>query len=363
MGRARSDPRAQRQVYNYFVSERKVIHLIAVSDLTNIANILNILVHRLTMKKKRMMLYNAMVLILFHISTMEALFFRTGPVNCIVTEWSEWSKPLSFGLVERHRKILRPAENGGNPCPPTSEKLTVREHPTVNQTAEHFARKFVTNRRHMTYSAYTESMGRILPRDLLIIMDSSGSVSPAEFQQSKQAMAEVIKIICGDVGQSFQDNRIAAIHYSDFVYEDFPFNKSYLEEEVAYNIRQIPKHSGSTCTGDAFNYARVVMLKPEKGMRPDSQSIKDVLILTDGNSNCGSKVKIAADRLKKVANVYALAIGMWQKQRSEIKSYASSPAEDHLFSLKYFSDLPDFMEGVRTYSQQVYCVPFFGQMV
>lgn len=76
---------------------------------------------------------------------------------------------------------------------------------------------------------------------------------------------KVIKIICGDVGQSFQENRIAAIHYSDFVYEDFPFNQSYLEEEVAYNIQQIPKHSGSTCTGDAFNYARVVMLKPEKG--------------------------------------------------------------------------------------------------
>lgn len=32
---------------------------------------------------------------------------------------------------------------------------------------------------------------RILPRDLLIIIDSSGSVSPAEYEQSKQAMAEV----------------------------------------------------------------------------------------------------------------------------------------------------------------------------
>ncbi|GAB1598869.1 collagen alpha-1(XII) chain-like, partial [Argonauta hians] len=317
---------------------------------------------RQKMRKKRMVQFNILLLIMLYINKSTGLFFRTGPVNCVVTEWSEWSKPRSFGLVERHRKILRPAESGGTPCPPTAEKLTVREHPTVNQTAEHFAHKFVTNRRRLTYTkTFIDPIERILPRDLLIIMDSSGSVSPAEFQQSKDAMAEVIKLICGDVGQSFQDNRIAAMHFSDFVYEDFPFNKSFLEEEVAYNIRQMPKHSGSTCTGDAFNYARVVMLKPEKGMRPDSQSIKDVLILTDGHSNCGSKVKIAAEKLKKVANVYALAIGMWQKQRDEIRSYASSPAEDHLFSLKYFSDLPDFMEGVRAYSQQVYCVPFFGQ--
>ena len=76
---------------------------------------------------------------------------------------------------------------------------------------------------------------------------------------------QVVKLICGDIGPSFQENRVAAIHYSDFVYEDFPFNKSFLVEEVVNNIRKIPKNSGSTCTGDAFNYARVVMLQPEKG--------------------------------------------------------------------------------------------------
>lgn len=75
----------------------------------------------------------------------------------------------------------------------------------------------------------------------------------------------MVKLICGDIGQSFQDNRVAAIHYSDFVYEDFAFNTSFLVEEVVNNIHHIPKNSGSTCTGDAFNYARVVMLQPEKG--------------------------------------------------------------------------------------------------
>ena len=99
------------------------------------------------------------------------------------------------------------------------------------------------------------------------------------------------------------------------------------------------------------------------GMRSNSESIKDVLILTDGFSNCGSKVRVASERLKRVANVYALAIGMWQKQKSEIESYTSWPTADHLFSLKYFNDLPNFLEGVRLYSQYVYCVPFFGQQL
>ncbi|KAB0799833.1 hypothetical protein PPYR_07713 [Photinus pyralis] len=47
------------------------------------------------------------------------------PVDCMVTEWSEWS-PCSAscgtGYTQKQRMIKRPAENGGKPCPNKLEK-------------------------------------------------------------------------------------------------------------------------------------------------------------------------------------------------------------------------------------------------
>ena len=39
------------------------------------------------------------------------------PLPCIVSDWSEWSKPDVTGTIYRHRMMTRPPLNGGKECP------------------------------------------------------------------------------------------------------------------------------------------------------------------------------------------------------------------------------------------------------
>ena len=39
------------------------------------------------------------------------------PLDCIVGDWTAWSKPDQTGTITRIRKQLRPSVNGGEECP------------------------------------------------------------------------------------------------------------------------------------------------------------------------------------------------------------------------------------------------------
>ena len=89
--------------------------------------------------------------------------------------------------------------------------------------------------------------------------------------------------------------------------------------------------------------------KPEKtlfslsfflGSRNDPNVKREVLILTDGKSNCGPNAVQAAKGLQQVADVYALVIGSpASKDQREIESYVSQPVSSHLFATPNFQDL------------------------
>lgn len=55
----------------------------------------------------------------------QAVDFYGPSVDCMVTEWSQWSQcstTCGTGYSEKIRMIKRPAENGGKPCPKRLEK-------------------------------------------------------------------------------------------------------------------------------------------------------------------------------------------------------------------------------------------------
>ena len=41
----------------------------------------------------------------------------TVPLPCIVSDWTEWSKPDATGSTFRWRFVTRPSLNGGKECP------------------------------------------------------------------------------------------------------------------------------------------------------------------------------------------------------------------------------------------------------
>lgn len=96
-------------------------------------------------------------------------------------------------------------------------------------------------------------------------------------------------------------------------------------------------------------------------MRTDGKVKQEVLILTDGQSNCGGDAIEAAKQLQDTADVFALVIGNFSASGvDELTKYVSEPISKHLFAVK---QLQDFRILVETVAEDiahggVVCAPF-----
>lgn len=50
-------------------------------------------------------------------STGTALLFGNRKIDCLVSQWTDWSEPYGFGTISRERVVLRYPQNGGEACP------------------------------------------------------------------------------------------------------------------------------------------------------------------------------------------------------------------------------------------------------
>lgn len=66
----------------------------------------------------------------------------------------------------------------------------------------------------------------------------------------------------------------------------------------------------------------------------------EVLVLTDGQSNCGKRLSTVLPRLHAKATVFGLMIGRFSSRgKKELTSYVSEPKPDHLFAVDNYQDL------------------------
>lgn len=92
-------------------------------------------------------------------------------------------------------------------------------------------------------------------------------------------------------------------------------------------------------------------------MRTRTDVTQEILILSDGGSNCGGDAIAAAMDLNSKAEVYALVIGTPSaSEQQELTSYVSTPSSDHLFSVLNYEDLETLVNDIQSYNLQ--CVPF-----
>lgn len=78
-------------------------------------------------------------------------------------------------------------------------------------------------------------------------------------------------------------------------------------------------------------------------------TVKDTLIVTDGQSNCGIDIRRAASELQHASNVFALGVGIAGKvkARDEVKSVVSMQDPHHIFSLAKFADFKAMVENLK----------------
>ncbi|KAH3867899.1 hypothetical protein DPMN_031036 [Dreissena polymorpha] len=94
-------------------------------------------------------------------------------------------------------------------------------------------------------------------------------------------------------------------------------------------------------------------------MRNSTDVKQEVLILTDGQSNCVGNVTSAALKLQEKADVFGLMIGInTQSGMNELTNYVSYPKNKHLFAIEGFQALEALVNEIEKQVKNVPCVAF-----
>lgn len=154
------------------------------------------------------------------------------------------------------------------------------EMPTTEQTAVSFEENFMTK---TTYGdGDSELVGQF--RDLLIIVDSSGSVGSSAFSDTKIQLARLVGFLCPLPDPFKEAHQLALLRYSSSVSEVFDFSKYTNTAGVQSGIAGMSYSGGSTCTASAFDYAKNAMFDTGKG----KQIFRSSLVLVEMPSICAT---------------------------------------------------------------------------
>ncbi|CAF1359988.1 unnamed protein product [Didymodactylos carnosus] len=145
-----------------------------------------------------------------------------------------------------------------------------------------------------------------LALDLILILDSSGSISVPEFAHAKYAMVDLVERL--NINE--KGAHVAVVNYATTVdlwaaFDVYNYDKISLVER----IKDLEKLDTGTATGDALYVARHHC----EGVcrRPEQAVTRAFIVFTDGNSNSGRLVVDEAPLLPgpAMANVFAVGIG------------------------------------------------------
>ncbi len=125
--------------------------------------------------------------------------------------------------------------------------------------------------------------------DLVIIMDSSGSIGAPNYQKGLDFIKKLVNDF--DIGEN--ETRVSLINYSStasiITYLNTIFNKTVLLQKVA----GMKYEAGNTNTQDALRLANDFVLQESKGMRPLEKGVsKVVIVITDGGSNVNAALTV-----------------------------------------------------------------------
>ncbi|XP_053395018.1 uncharacterized protein LOC123524270 [Mercenaria mercenaria] len=287
-------------------------------------------------------------------------------VDCQVSQWSAWGGNFGFGQQSRSRTITQHPEGSGNKCPELEEVIYIGAVPSVNVTAKYVQSYFIRPTGNYRVRRQAGTTGSV--RDLLLIMDSSGSIGRRGFTKANSEISRLFGLLCPLNGpfdkrptSLYEHNQAAMLTFSSSVTQNFDFDDYSTTVEIQKAIAKAKYYGGSTDTASAFRQA-VSLFKSNKGARDKSLVKREVLILTDGRSNNRAKTLAAVKELHEVADVYGLMTGTFSKEgMKELTKYVSSPVDRHLFYVKHLRDLTslvDFVADNKKAAKQHWCAPF-----
>ena len=90
------------------------------------------------------------------------------------------------------------------------------------------------------------------PRDLLLVLDSSGSISYDDFEAMKGGVQLLIDALCGGFGPAPNQHRLSIVQFSTFVKTVHTFADDQDPATLKAVVNSTRPMYGYTCTGDAL---------------------------------------------------------------------------------------------------------------
>lgn len=135
--------------------------------------------------------------------------------------------------------------------PPQTHQQRVQ---AINATAHSVVHNFL--RRSANVHPITGQGKEAHFRDLLIILDSSGSIGSENYDRAKSSISQLLKTLCPSpdpFGERYHHaGFIVYSTYTQLVFDFSVYNSIY---DIQNAIESVSYMSGSTCTTDAFNMA------------------------------------------------------------------------------------------------------------
>ncbi|XP_061169572.1 collagen alpha-1(XII) chain-like [Saccostrea echinata] len=199
-----------------------------------------------------------------------------------------------------------------------------------------------------------------IPTDyIVLVIDTSDSVDATDLEEAIDFIYNVTKWI--KIGT--QDIQVAVVTYASDVKEQFDLDDYVVNSTLLNAIEQLKttlRTGGGTYTFDALTYVKTTSFLSMRGAR--NNSMKAVLVMTDGQStNYPLTVRTANDlRSDLNAEVFAIGIGRDSKRNPEIQGIASDPDSYYVYYVDSFDYLcsvvptlvpkldPDAGQGIST---------------
>lgn len=174
------------------------------------------------------------------------------------------------------------------------------------------------------------------PMDLVLIIDSSRSVRPFEFETMRKFMIDIIHTL--DISPNA--TRVGVVQYSSQVKNEFSLNSYFKKSEMEKAINDIVPLAQGTMTGLAIQYAMNFAFTVQEGARPLVKKIPRVaLIVTDGRPQ-DRVTEVAAQARDAGIEIYA--VGVQRADMNSLRAMASPPLDDHVYLVEKFDLIHQF---------------------
>ncbi|OXA51076.1 Pancreatic lipase-related protein 2 [Folsomia candida] len=239
-------------------------------------------------------------------------------IDWSTTVWEDLQKPMYSGLAARILMQLRRRDM----------------QPTIRLQGETLFATTYSPRLASEFIGKTDQYykeDKIRGRyDMILVLDGSGSIGPADFERARTAVAELL----GPFAET--QVRVGLITFSTAVTTNFQLDNRYTENEMRNAIRSIPYPGGGTNTHLGINEA--INMFDRHVLDPKVPSVS--IVLTDGQSSSPAST-VTASAAAKARGIYTFAVGIGSGIRQAELEIIAGDNPRHVFSLGSFDALQE----------------------